>query len=273
LEELFLIVGLVFALPVWGGWYVDLLRVRPLRSKLVLRILMLLAPLACIAILLFILMRHASWDVRESEYYITVYTIAGIGWTALVSYSYPYLGLDMRGDVLERNNPAAAIVLVGALLGTMLCFAGGNIGDGPGVDAVILSAGLSTLGFLGLWAGLEYLTRLSELVTIERDAGAGVRLCCWLVAVGLVLGRAVAGNWLSIENTLSDFVLVGWFAIVIWLLAFMTERFIFRNRSVRSASPDAPNASSVMLASLFVGAAHIVVALFWIEQAGPWQVQ
>jgi hypothetical protein len=46
----------------------------------------------------------------------------------------------------------------------------------------------------------------------ERDLASGLRLCGLLVANGLILGRAVAGNWHSEAATIHDLIHDGWAA-------------------------------------------------------------
>ena len=75
---------------------------------------------------------------------------------------------------------------------------------------VIFSAALSTGAFFLLWAAVEWLTGISESVTVERTDGAGLRLGGFLAGVGMILGRAVAGDWVSAEATVRDFAVVAW---------------------------------------------------------------
>jgi hypothetical protein len=48
-----------------------------------------------------------------------------------------------------------------------------------------------------------------SVVTVDRDLAAGLRMAALLTALGLILGRSVAGDWLSVESTLRDFLQEG----------------------------------------------------------------
>lgn len=117
-----------------------------------------------------------------------------------------FLGISTRDDVLERQNPAAAWVVCGALAGTAFCYAGGNVGRGPGPEAVFFSALLPTITLFILWFWLDSFFQLGDRVTIERDVNTGIRLSGWMSAMGIILGAGVTGNWISFENTFYDFV-------------------------------------------------------------------
>src|SRR4051812_13339427 len=84
------------------------------------------------------------------------------------------------------------------------CHAGANIGNGPGWWVVIFSAALATGSLLVLWIALADLTPVADAVAIDRDPAAGIRLGGWLAASGLVLGRAVAGDWESAWQTVAE---------------------------------------------------------------------
>jgi hypothetical protein len=89
---------------------------------------------------------------------------------------------------------------------------------------VVFSAGLATLALMLSWAVLGRLTPIQEAITVDRDRAAGIRLGTWLVACGLVLGRGVAGDWISASGTLLDFVMALPAVAGILLLAVAVER-------------------------------------------------
>ena len=71
----------------------------------------------------------------------------GLGITALA-----LCDLSARDDVVERSNRAAIPAIAGGLLAITLCFAGGNIGDGPGWWVVMFCGVLSTGTLLLAWS-------------------------------------------------------------------------------------------------------------------------
>ena len=99
-------------------------------------------------LLLFVLVTAASEDVRTVIEYLFMYSVLGLAWLRLAEPFFAFAGVSVRDDVVERGNSAATIALSGAFLAVMLCFAGGNIGNGPGWWVVVFSAALATAGLL-----------------------------------------------------------------------------------------------------------------------------
>mgnify|MGYP006204508805 CR=1 FL=1 len=97
-------------------------------------------------------------------------------------------------EMAERGNAAAAYAGAGAVVAIALCFAGGNIGDGPGWWVVVFSAALSTGVFYLLWLFFEGQASISDAITIDRDPAVALRIAGFFVGSGLILGRAVAGG-------------------------------------------------------------------------------
>jgi hypothetical protein len=120
---------------------------------------------------------------------------------------------------------------------------------------VIFSAGLSTAAFFALWALLEKYTAISETVTINRESGAGLRLGGLLCGMGLIFGRAAAGDWVSTEATVKDFVTVGWVAVPLVVIAVIIEKLMPRN------SDDSASGSII---GLFLGGLYIIAPIFYV---------
>lgn len=219
-------------------------------------------PLICAAALAAVLRLHSSWDVRTDPVYIAFYLVMGAAWVGFASRFLGFFGLSARDDVIERANPAAAYAIGGALLGITLCFAGGNIGDGPGWWVVVFSAALSTLAFFLLWALLHRFTGVADAVTIDRDAASGIRLAGWFIGSGLILGRAVAGDWVSMEATVVDFVRTGWPVLLLWAAAVLTERTFQPTREHPFPSP--------VTYGLAPWTVYVALGAFLAAQAGWW---
>ena len=209
-EMLLWIGSLGGALILWYQWYAPLGSVARLGAGRAGRGLFVTAPILGALVLAVILKTIASFDVVNDLRYLSMYFLLGAVWVGLALRMVPLVGLHPREDVVERGNAAAAPAVAGALLGLTLSFAGGNVGDGPGWWVVIFAAALATFGFFLAWLALELVGGASEAVTVERDAAAGWRLGGFLVAAGLVLGRGVAGDWVSSAATLRDFFAVVW---------------------------------------------------------------
>jgi uncharacterized membrane protein YjfL (UPF0719 family) len=207
----------------------------------------------CSTLLLLVLVSWASYDVRTAIEYLFMYSVMGLAWLRLGELSFAYAGISARDDVVERGNAAAAIALSGALVAVMLCFAGGNVGDGPGWRVVVISAALATGGLLVAWQIVAAFTSVTDAVTIDRDPAAGMRLASFLVACGLILGRSVAGDWHSTDQTVQDFLRISPFVAVLVVLAFVIEH-IGRPTAQRPHQPFVSH-------GLGLGAAYVLIAL------------
>jgi uncharacterized membrane protein YjfL (UPF0719 family) len=116
--------------------------------------------------------------VRDDLFYLGFYLLLGAAWVGGATFFFSLMGVSARDDVVERRNLSASWAICGALVGTTLCFAGANVGSGPGVHVVLLCALLTTAAFFLLWLSLELLVdpSPSDSITIERNPGAGIRL-------------------------------------------------------------------------------------------------
>lgn len=206
-------------------WYFHLVVLAPrCRGSGTVPLLMIL-PVISLILVFVVLKKLASWDVRDSPTYITMYMVVGAGWMGLWIMLLPFLGILSRDDALERNNTGAGFTCGGALVGFTACFAGGNIGDGPGWWVVIFAAVLSSGALWLLWMLLDRAVSVVDRISIERDRSSGLRAGAFLGFGGLILGRAVAGDWVSAGATFKDFVMAGWPVIFLWLCAMGFEKF------------------------------------------------
>jgi len=223
-EALVVVVSILLALVTWIWWYWELASGPKFQlERTAGRALGLVPPLALV-VLYAILRSWASFDVQNSAEYLFQYMVLGAAWLGVALRFLPWLGISARDDVAERGNPAAAVALVGALLGITLCYAGGNVGDGPGWWVVVFSSGLATVAFFLAWAVLESASHASDAVTIDRDVAAGIRHAAFCVGEGAILARGVAGDWRSAGATLRDLAAHGWPALVVLGLAILLER-------------------------------------------------
>lgn len=223
-EVVILLVSAILALMFWGSWYLRPALVRRVGRRPSGRRFLHVTPLAAVVLLWVVLRNAASYDVRDDPRYLAFYLVLGAAWVGLFMRWLVVAGISTRDDVVERANDSAAIVVAGAMLAITLCYAGGNIGDGPGWWVVVFAAGLSTLALYAAWMLLEMATGVSDVVTVDRDGSAALRLAGFLVACGLILGRAVAGDWVSAEDTVRDFALVAWPVLLLVAGAALVER-------------------------------------------------
>jgi uncharacterized membrane protein YjfL (UPF0719 family) len=258
--EIFAFIASVFlSFKGWSTWYGDIVSVNRLRAAVSKRLVLLTAPLVCLALILIALTKLAATTVRNDGLYISFYLLVGAGWLGGATLIFPFLGISARDDVLERGNRAASWAVTGALTGASCSFAGANVGNGPGVEAVLFSAVLSSALFIGLWLGMDLLTSISDAITVDRDERAGIRLGGFLLGIGLLSGWSVAGDWVSASATLKDFVISAWPAMLLAAVAVGVE-VLFRKASVHLSAKTSP--------SLVVSAVYVGVSLVWVVSRG-----
>jgi hypothetical protein len=260
-DETFVTIAAIVLGPVlWAVWLFKLWRLQ-LRAGRRTGLGTMSLTLGACALLIFIVLRTlASFDVVDAPPYLFMYVVLGLAWLRLTISVFPLLGLSVRDDVVERDNFAATLAGAGALGAVTLCYAGGNIGDGPGWWVVIFSAGLATGTWLLIWFVLAFFSPVADTVTIDRDPAAGLRLGAFLVSVGLVFGRAVAGDWVSSDATVNDFVYSLPAALLLLAVALVIE---YRARP----TPERPHAPFVQL-GMVPAAVYLTVAVAAVARLG-----
>jgi uncharacterized membrane protein YjfL (UPF0719 family) len=259
-EVLVLVISAVLAAVMWGAWYIVPRRIRRLGRPVAGQQFLDLAPLVSFGLLIIVLKTVSANDVRDDVRYLVLYFFLGAAWVSVALRCLPFVGLSARDDVVERANGSAARAIAGAMLAITLCYAGGNIGNGPGWWVVVFSAGLATIALLLSWLVLETLARVADVVTIERDEAAGLRLAGWLVACGLIAGVSAAGDWESARDTVSTFVLVAWPLLPLVGVAALLE-WQWRPTPERPAPP--VTTYGAVPALLYIGVAVLHVFRSW----------
>jgi len=90
-----------------------------------------------------------------------------------------------------------------------------------------------------------------------------LRLAGLLLAEGLILGRAIAGDWRSASATITDFAHDGWPAVILGLIAIVLERVL---------RPTSRNPRPIWTTHGLVPAlAYLLVGLMWIARLGWWE--
>lgn len=177
----------------------------------------------CLTIVFAILRTMASHDVREDGRYIAMYGLMGAAWAGLAPVFF-LPGISVRDDFLERRNASAGYAVLGFMLGSTLCFSGGNIGDGPGWWVVLFSALLANGTLTILWLISNGFTRIADRIVLDRDPAIGLRVAGFFIGAGLILGRAVAGDWHSAAGTVADFARMGWPVLILAGVHLAAER-------------------------------------------------
>jgi hypothetical protein len=163
------------------------------------------APIACLIGVFFLLRTAASFDVRESPDYLFLYVLLGAAWIFLVVPLMSAFGISVRDDAVHRRNPAAAILIIGAMAGQAAVYSGGNVGDGPGWWVVVAAVLVAGTAWFALWWVVETICKVAEDVTVGRDVTLAIRMAGYMLALGMICGRGVAGDWVSFAALLTEF--------------------------------------------------------------------
>jgi len=261
-DEVFVtLVALVTGPALWALWLWRLWRL-PLRREGRAPRLAITNTLGICALLIYIVLRTAaSFDVVGAPQYVFMYLVLGLAWVRIVETTFIAFGLSVRDDVVERRNQAAGAAVTGALVGATLCYAGANIGDGPGWWVVVFSAGVATVTWLLAWFTLAFFSPVADTVTVDRDRAAGLRLGALLASWGLILGRAVAGDWVSADATVNEFVVLALPPV----LLILAVALVIEHR----ARPNAERPQVALLPwGVLPAAAYVAIAMAVVARAG-----
>jgi uncharacterized membrane protein YjfL (UPF0719 family) len=261
-EAFFFLVATILGVVGLAKWYLPLARRTRLGERGPGRLMLGLTPPLAMGGLLFVLTQwaDAKYVVGQLDY-ILLFFAGGLAWLTLAQWLIRLLGVDVRDDAVERRNSAAAVAASGALIGVTAIYAGCNVGAGPTIWTTILPAIVATAAWFALWLIVELTAHVSEQIAIERDTAAGVRQAGWAIATGLILGRAMAGDWTAWDDTYNSFVQLGW--PVLALVAAVVPL----HRSLRP-TPAQPTRST-LYAGVTPAAVLIALALLYVLWLGP----
>ena len=262
--EFFTLIGhAVFALFFWLRWLHVTLSPKTMGRPIRGRWLLLWSPMMAMAVLVALLQSFASTDVPGTVY-MFYYAVMGAAWVGAAVGIFGMLGVHPRDDAVERRNPAAIPFIVGAVFGSTLAFAGANFGDGPGWWVVVFCSWMSLGGLLLLWMIVQAVTHAVENIGIERDTPTGVRTGFLLVACGMVLGRSVAGDWVSFVDTFGDFVILAWPVLVLAGLEMIIA-------SLARPKHDAEHQTMPVFArGVLPGVFYVSIATLYVASLGWW---
>ncbi|HEY7501062.1 MAG TPA: hypothetical protein VH740_21245 [Vicinamibacterales bacterium] len=238
-EAIVTVIAVVFGPLWWAVWLFQMSRVQAAGGRRRHNLATIAIALAAsTAAILYILNTAASFDVVDAPMYQFMYVVLGLAWMSVCCTTFAFAGVSPRDDAIERGNQGAASAIAGALLAVAFCYAGGNVGDGPGWWVVVFAAGLATATLMIAWIAIARFSPVTDAVTIDRDPAAGVRLGAILASCGLLLGRGVAGDWFSAAETVSDFLTALPPVAALAILSIAVER-------IAKPTPDRPRAPIV----------------------------
>ncbi len=159
-------------------------------------------------------------DLMESGIYLVCFYV--LFWIGKLVYDFTTPSYKVRDELVEKNNAALAVAMVGYYFGLVLAIGGVMSGPSHGlkedlVDVMIFGP-LSIL-LMNLARGINdrlilhrFLVR-DEIIR-DQNAGTGVVLCASYIATGLVIYGAVSGE-LGTIFTSTVFWLLGQVALVL----------------------------------------------------------
>ena len=223
-DELFIaVLAVALALTFWGGWRAAATRTNPLARpgrRLAAVVAVVFVALGVVAAAL---LTGADPQVRGSPGLIVLFLAVAAVTLAGAVVAGAALGLLVLDGFVRGRNLAVGWAAAGLVLATGLVNAGASVGRGDTIYTTLgpLAMGLGAL--LALGAALAAATGRFRAVRLDRDGPAGVRVGGLFVAWGLILGRAVAGDWESARRTWEDFFAYGWPAVVLLAVAVPVE--------------------------------------------------
>jgi hypothetical protein len=227
-----------------------------------------LTPVLAAAIFIYTLTTLASFDVVNSFIYILFYLIIGIACLCSCMFLlFVFFDLSWIDDVLNMQNPAAALAVAGGGLGTALIYAGSNVGDGPGWWCVFVAGGLGIIAWFILGIIVNIITKVFKQITIGRDIFCGIRTFSYLISSGIIIGRASAGDWTSFSKTIEEFG-DGWPVLFLSALFIIIELLLV-NISYNNRQNEIKNDLSKYAISLLLGAVYLAIAIFAVYFLPP----
>jgi len=219
----------------WVGWFWTAYQTNRLVRPRVRRASLVVCFIACLGFVLSALLTVADPQVRENLGYFVLFMGVELTALAAVTVAGIVIGLGTLDDALRRPNSAAAWATGGLWLGTSIAVAGANVGRGDTIGTTLGPLVLAVITILVLWTVFSLATGGMRSITLDRNDPSGVRLSALFVAWGIILGRAVAGDWESTRGMWDDFVNQGRPVVLLLVVAVVVERLL--RPSVRRPTP------------------------------------
>lgn len=168
-----------------------------------------------------VLLGHLSYDLLPDIAGILLYGVLGMLLLTVVALGTcrVFLGTDVQTQ-LAAHNIAAAIVVAGAYIATSLTFSGTLSGNGGNFWTFLLFFCLGQVALLGITYALRGLTNYDDVQEIAAgNVAAALALAGALIAVGLIVRRAVTGDYAGFWLSLGGFLLA-----LLWVLILYPVR-------------------------------------------------
>ena len=257
-EFIALIISMILAFRFFFKWF-NSLRVWRGKGKSADKFVLASLPVAAFFIILVTLRTVASVEVVDDGFWIFFYLVFGFAWISCgVGLMSLIFDISWIHDILGNGNNAALAAVAGGFLGTAAIYSASNVGEGPGWWCVLFTGVLGMAVWLLLACVMNKITGIFESITIERDMASGIRFGAYLLASGIILWRACAGDWTSFGTTIIELV-DGW--PVLLLTAFATAVEI---RLAHKAEADYYDSGRVMLPGVAVGVIYLMFAFICV---------
>jgi len=263
-DEFLLLAGsLIICVIGFIAWFRQLRPVSKLGAHPYQRLPLYAAFIVGVAVIVLVVWQWADQQIRDNSAYVLLVFLMGGAWLSVSTGFFHWLGIGLRTDAFEGRNVAASLALGGAILAVLLIFAAATAGAGPSFWNNVFSGGLATAVFLLLWLIVAVFGHADVSVAEERDIASGIRFGAFLAAQGLILARAIAGDWHSSGQTVQDLVRDGWIAGPLTMLAVILER-VLRPDATKPTLP-------VITHGVLPAALYVVTAVLWTMRLGWWE--
>ena len=168
-----------------------------------------------------VLLANLSYELLPDLLSVLLYGGVGIVLLTIVALGTcrVFLGMGIQEQLAARN-VAAAIVVAGVYIATSLTYSGTLSGEGGGFWILLLFFLLGQVALLGITYAFRWLTSYDDVQEIAAgNIAAALALSGLLIAVGLIVRWAVAGEYTSFFHSLGSFLLA-----LLWALVFYPVR-------------------------------------------------
>jgi len=176
-----------------------------------------------------------------------------------------FLGMGIQEQLAARN-VAAAIVVAGVYIATSLTYSGTLSGEGGSFWILLLFFLLGQLALLGITYAFRWLTSYDDVQEIAAgNVAAALALTGLLIAVGLIVRWAVAGEYTGFFRSLGSFLLALLLALVFYPVRQVIVQWLLLGGAMhwRNSLLDSEIAHDKNVAAgLLEATAYVTAALF-----------
>jgi uncharacterized membrane protein YjfL (UPF0719 family) len=214
-----------------------------------------------------VLLTNLSYELLPDCLSVLLYGGVGIVLLTAVALGTArvFLGMGIQEQLAARNI-AAAIVVAGVYIATSLTYSGTLSGEGGGFWILLLFFLLGQLALLGITYAFRWLTSYDDVQEIAAgNIAAALALAGLLIAVGLVVRWAVAGQYLDFFSSLGNFLLALLLTLVFYPVRQVIVQWLLLGGAMhwRNSLLDSEIAhDNNVAAGLLEAVAYVTAALF-----------